>query len=137
MTYTPHLTRKLYECSLTKDNIVHPEKLPSQGGPGENEDFVSPVTWHFIGSKVYATMWGDYLTAYNAANADKFTKTDSDGVAEVQAIYAGTIKQAQLRKVEDKYDAIDLSAPTDAIKTDIVALQKSVQDEFDELWDIS
>ena len=137
MTYTPHLARKLYECSLTKDKVVHPEKLPSQGGPGENQDFVNPVAWHFIGDKVYATMWGDYLTAYNAANSNKFTKTDSDGVAAVKAIYADTIKKEQNTLVTDKYDATELAVPTDAIKTDIVALQKSVQDIYDELWDIS
>lgn len=137
MAYTPHLDRKLYECSTARDDIVHPERLPSQGGPGEGEDFVDPITWHFIGGNVYATMWGDYLTAYNAANSDTFTKTDSDGVAEVKAKYADVIKKEQLRKVEDKYDAVDLAAPTDAITTDIAALKQEVQDKFDELWDIS
>tara|TARA_Y100000389_G_scaffold195063_1_gene225906 strand:- start:1099 stop:1512 length:414 start_codon:yes stop_codon:yes gene_type:complete len=137
MTYTPHLDRKLYECSTAKGDIVHPENLPSQGGPGEGESFVAPITWHFIGTKAYATMWGDYLTAYNAANSDTFTKTDSDGVAEVKAKYAVTIRNEQNTLVTDKYNPTELAAPTDAIKTDIAALQKSVQDRYDELWDIS
>ena len=137
MAYTPHLDRKLYECSLAQNEIVHPEKLPSQGGPGENQDFVNPVTWHFIEDKVYATMWGDYLTAYNAANSNKFTKTDSDGVAVVKAFYADTIRDEQNKLVTDKYNAMELASPTDAIKSDITAIQAEVQAVYDELWDIS
>ena len=137
MAYTPHLDRKLYECSLTVDKIVHPEKLPSQGGPGENEDFVNPVTWHFVGEKVYATMWGDYLTAYNAENSNKFTKTDSDGVAEVKALYTDVIREKQNKLVTDKYNPMDLASPTDAITSDITAIKAEVQAEYDELWDIS
>ncbi len=137
MAYTPHLDRKLYECSLTVDKIVHPEKLPSQGGPGENQDFVNPVTWHFVGEKVYATMWGDYLTAYNAENSNKFTKTDSDGVAEVKALYTDVIREKQNKLVTDKYNPMDLASPTDAITSDITAIKAEVQAEYDELWDIS
>tara|TARA_B100001248_G_C27398944_1_gene468201 strand:+ start:9015 stop:9431 length:417 start_codon:yes stop_codon:yes gene_type:complete len=138
MAYTPHLDRKLYECSLTQDQIVHPVKLPSQGGPGENQDFVNPVTWHYLeNGKVYATMWGDYLTAYNASNSNKFTKTDSDGVAEVKALYTDIIRAKQNKLVTDKYNEMELANPTDAIKSDITAIQAEVQAEYDELWDIS
>lgn len=138
MAYTPHLDRKLYECSLTTNAIVHPEKLPAQGGPGEGEDFVNPITWHFVNETVYATMWGDYVTAYNNANTGTpFTKTDTDGVNAVKALYTDVIKDKQNKLVTDKYNAMELASPTDAIKTDIAALQQSVQDEYDELWDIS
>ena len=137
MAYTPHLDRKLYECSLAQDKIVHPEKLPSPGSPGKDEDYVNPVTWHFVGEKVYATMWGDYLTAYNASNSNKFTKTDSDGVAEVKALYEDVIREKQNKLVTDKYNEMELASPTDAIKSDITAIKAEVQAVYDELWDIS
>ena len=35
MTYTPHLKRKLYKTSLTKEEIVHPIELPAPDGAGK------------------------------------------------------------------------------------------------------
>ena len=138
MAYTPHLDRKLYECSLTADEIVHPEQLPSQGGPGDGEDYVNPITWHFVGETVYATMWGDYLTAYNNANTGTpFTKTDTDGVNAVKALYTDVIRDKQNTLVTQKYNAVELALPTDAITSDITAIKAEVQAEYDELWDIS
>lgn len=132
-----NITRKLYKTTLTKDKIVHPTNLPSQPGAGKDEGYVNPVTWHFIDDKVYATLWSDYLSAYNAKNSDKFTLADDAAVKAVQDNYAAVIRDEKNNAVKEKYNESELAVPTDAIKTDIAAIQKVIDDKWSEVWNVS
>ena len=43
MTFTPHLKRKLYKTVLKRNQIKHPNTLPSADGAGKDQDFVSQL----------------------------------------------------------------------------------------------
>ena len=130
MTFTPHLTRKLYKTTLKRNAIKHPPNLPACDGAGKDQDYVKPIQWHFIGEDVYATMWSDYATAYNKLNANKFIVASSDDATKVQALYADECQRAINFEVTSKYDATQLAVPSDAIKKDITAITKKHTDRF-------
>ena len=139
MSFKPNLTRKLYETTLSLDKIVHPEKLKAQTDPGEDESNVSPIKWHPLLSdtKLYVTMWEDWLSAFNALNGTTFKKTYADGVNLVKAKYADEMRSVANLEITNKYTEAELAVPTDAIKDDIAAINARVQAEYDTLWDIS
>lgn len=139
MSFKPSITRKLYETTLSLDKIVHPEKLEAQPNPGEGESNVSPIKWHPLLSdtKLYVTMWEDWLSVFNAVNGNTLKKTDTDGVNLVKAKYADEMRAIVNLEVTNKYTEAELAVPTDAIKDDIAAINAAVQAEYDTLWDIS
>lgn len=139
MSFKPNLTRKLYETTLSLDKIVHPEKLKAQTDPGEDESNVSPIKWHPLLSdtKLYVTMWEDWLSDFNALNGNTLKKTDADGVNLVKAKYADEMRSVANLEITNKYTEAELAVPTDAIKDDIAAINARVQAEYDTLWDIS
>ena len=136
MTYKPHLRRKLYKTTLKKENIVHPTLLPSQPGPGKDEEFVPPVNWHFDGDKVYVTFWSEYKSKYNESNKNKFVIADDAAINAVKAMYEPLIREQKDRAVTDKYNASELAVPTDEIKADITALHKAIDDKWAEVWNV-
>ena len=139
MSFKPNITRKLYETTLSLDKIVHPDKLEAQPSPAEGETGVSPIKWHPLLSdtKLYVTMWEDWLSVFNALNGNTLKKTDADGVNLVKAKYADEMRSVANLHITNKYTEAELAVPTDAIKDDIAAINAAVQAEYDTLWDIS
>tara|TARA_B100000161_G_C33546019_1_gene413070 strand:+ start:924 stop:1337 length:414 start_codon:yes stop_codon:yes gene_type:complete len=133
MTFTPHLKRKLYKTVLKRNQIKHPNTLPSADGAGKDQDFVRPIMWHEIGDKIYATMWDDYATQYNKLNANKFVVADSDDATTVRALFDEEVTNEINHEVTSKYTATQLAVPTDAIKKDITAITKKFNDMYDSM----
>ena len=131
MTYTPHLTRKLYKTTLSMDDIKHPNELPSPEGAGKDQDWCKPVVWHMDDGSVYVTFWDDYLTAYNKDNGDKFTIASSSDATKVRALYDETVRTEYNHMVTTKYTSAELAVPTDDMKTDMTAMMKDITDVYD------
>jgi len=131
MTFTPHLTRKLYKTTLSKEEIVHPILLPAPDGAGKDQDYVRALEWHYIDDAVYATMWDDYATAFNAKNDDKFTVASTSDATKVRALYDPMIKEMVNHAVNNKYNSADLVDASDDVKADIVAMKKELTDKYD------
>ena len=133
MTYTPHLTRKLYKTDLTKDKIVHPPALPAPAGAGKDQDYARAVEWHFIDGSIYATFWDDYATEFNKHNSDAFTIASTSDATKVRAYYDAEVKEHINHAVNAKYNSADLVEATDTIKADIASIKKTITDKYDAL----
>ena len=79
----------------------------------------------------------EYLSAYNAKNNNKFVLADDAAVKAVQDNYAAVIRDEKNNAVKEKYNESELAVPTDAIKTDIAAIQKEIDDKWSEVWNVS
>lgn len=133
MTYTPHLKRKLYKTSLTKEEIVHPIELPAPDGAGKDQDYARPLQWHYIGNSVFVTLWDDWLSEFNKKNDDKFVLASSSDAKNVRALYDDEVKMQVDLHVNNKYSSADLVDASDDIKTDIASIRKGVTDLYDAL----
>ena len=133
MTYTPHLKRKLYKTSLTKEEIVHPIELPAPEGAGKDQDYARPLQWHYIGNSVFVTMWDDWLSEFNKKNDDKFELASTSDAKNVRALYDNEVKMQVDLHVNNKYSSADLVDASDDIKTDIASIRKGVTDIYDDL----
>ena len=133
MTYTPHLKRKLYKTSLTKEEIVHPIELPAPEGAGKDQDYARPILWHFIDGSVFVTMWDDWLSEFNKKNDDKFELASTSDAKNVRALYDNEVKMQVDLHVNNKYSSADLVDASDDIKTDIASIRKGVTDIYDAL----
>lgn len=133
MTYTPHLKRKLYKTSLTKEEIVHPIQLPAPDGAGKDQDYARPLQWHYIGDSVFVTLWDDWLSEFNKKNDDKFVLASSSDAKNVRALYDDEVKMQVDLHVNNKYSSADLVDASDDIKTDIASIRKGVTDLYDAL----
>lgn len=133
MTYTPHLKRKLYKTSLTKEEIVHPIELPAPEGAGKDQDYARPLQWHYIGDSVFVTMWDDWLSEFNKKNDDKFELASTSDAKNVRALYDNEVKMQVDLHVNNKYSSADLVDASDDIKTDIASIRKGVTDIYDAL----
>ena len=133
MTYTPHLKRKLYKTSLTKEEIVHPIELPAPEGAGKDQDYARPLQWHYIGNSVFVTMWDDWLSEFNKKNDDKFELASTSDAKNVRALYDNEVKMQVDLHVNNKYSSADLVDASDDIKTDIASIRKGVTDIYDSL----
>ena len=133
MTYTPHLKRKLYKTSLTKEEIVHPIELPAPEGAGKDQDYARPLQWHYIGNSVFVTMWDDWLSEFNKMNDDKFELASTSDAKNVRALYDNEVKMQVDLHVNNKYSSADLVDASDDIKTDIASIRKGVTDIYDAL----
>lgn len=133
MTYTPHLKRKLYKTSLTKEEIVHPIELPAPDGAGKDQDYARPLQWHYIGDSVFVTLWDDWLSEFNKKNDDKFVLASSSDAKNVRALYDDEVKMQVDLHVNNKYSSADLVDASDDIKTDIASIRKGVTDLYDAL----
>ena len=133
MTYTPHLKRKLYKTSLTKEEIVHPIELPAPEGAGKDQDYARPLQWHYIGNSVFVTMCDDWLSEFNKKNDDKFELASTSDAKNVRALYDNEVKMQVDLHVNNKYSSADLVDASDDIKTDIASIRKGVTDIYDAL----
>ena len=133
MTYTPHLKRKLYKTSLTKEEIVHPIELPAPEGADKDQDYARPLQWHYIGDSVFVTMWDDWLSEFNKKNDDKFELASTSDAKNVRALYDNEVKMQVDLHVNNKYSSADLVDASDDIKTDIASIRKGVTDIYDAL----
>ena len=133
MTYTPHLKRKLYKTSLTKEEIVHPIELPAPEGAGKDQDYARPLQWHYIGNSVFVTMWDDWLSEFNKKNDDKFELASTSDAKNVRALYDNEVKMQVDLHVNNKYSSADLVDASDDIKTDIASIRKGVTYIYDAL----
>ena len=133
MTYTPHLKRKLYKTSLTKEEIVHPIELPAPEGAGKDQDYARPLQWHYIGDSVFVTMWDDWLSEFNKKNDDQFELASTSDAKNVRALYDNEVKMQVDLHVNNKYSSADLVDASDDIKTDIASIRKGVTDIYDAL----
>lgn len=133
MTYTPHLKRKLYKTSLTKDEIVHPIELPAPSGAGKDQDYSRPLQWHYVDGSVFVTLWDDWLDEFNKKNDDKFVLASSSDAKKVRASYDAEVKMQVDHAVNNKYSFADLVDASDDIKTDVASIRKGFTDIYDAL----
>ena len=57
-------------------------------------------------------------------------------VKVVQDNYAAVIRDEKNNASKEKYNESRLAVPTDAIKTDIAAIQKEIDDKWCEVWNV-